>query len=107
MKKLLIGLVALAFTFSLGTVVMSKKSGTRTLDWHKGGKSVKINFSLHKTKGVKCTSCHHKHNNGKRYFKKCGPCHSSKAKAMKIGHKMCKSCHKKKGGPKTCKGCHK
>lgn len=107
MKKLLIGLVVLTFTFSLGTIVMSKKSGSRTLDFHKGGKSVKINFSLHKSKGVKCTQCHRKHNNGKRHFKKCGTCHTTRAKAMKIGHKLCKSCHKKNKGPTKCKGCHK
>jgi len=106
MKKLLIGMVVLAFTFSLGTVVMSKKSGTATIDWHKGGKSAKINFAKHKAAGVKCNSCHVKHKSGKRHYKKCGTCHGTKAQAMKIGHKMCKSCHKKKGGPKTCKGCH-
>ncbi len=106
MKKLFTAFVVLAFTFSMGAIVMSKGSGSRTLDWHKGGKSVKINFSKHKAKGVKCNSCHRKHNNGKRHFKKCGSCHKSKAMAMKIGHKMCKSCHKKRGGPKTCKACH-
>lgn len=97
----------LTFTFSLGTIVVSKSSGTRTLDWHKGGKSVKINFAKHKAKGVKCNDCHVKHKSGSRQMKKCGSCHSSKAMAMKIGHKMCKNCHKKRNGPKTCKGCHK
>jgi len=100
-------MVVLAFTFSLGTVVMSKKSGTRTLDWHKGGKKAKINFSLHSRKGVKCASCHPKHSNGKRHYKKCGTCHSSSTMAKKIGHVMCKNCHKQGSGPKTCKGCHK
>ncbi len=106
MKKLLVGLTVLAFTFTLGTAVMSKKSGSMTIDWHKGGKTSKINFSKHKAKGVKCGSCHVKHKNGKRYYKACAKCHGSKAQAKKIGHKMCISCHKKKSGPKTCKGCH-
>jgi len=106
MKKVLIGAMIVGVTFGLGVTAMSKSSGTATIDWHKGGKSVKINFSKHKAKGVKCTDCHRRHKNGKRHMKKCGKCHSSKANAMKVGHKMCKGCHKRKGGPTTCKGCH-
>lgn len=106
MKKILIGAMIIGVTFGLGVTAMSKGSGTRVIDWHPGGKKAKINFTLHKSKGVKCNDCHVRHKSGKRHMKGCKSCHSSKANAMKVGHKLCKGCHKRKGGPKTCKGCH-
>jgi hypothetical protein len=106
MNKVLIGAMIVGVTFGLGVTAMSKSSGTGVIDWHKGGKSTKINYSKHMAKGVKCNDCHRRHKNGKRYMKKCGTCHGSQANALKVGHKMCKDCHKRKGGPTTCKGCH-
>jgi predicted CXXCH cytochrome family protein len=59
-------MVVLTFTFSLGTIVVSKGSGSRTLDWHKGGKKAKIDFAKHKAAGIKCNQCHRKHKSGSR-----------------------------------------
>ncbi len=106
MKKILSGLVVLAFTFSLGTMVLSKRSGTATIDWHKGGKSARIDYAKHRAKGVKCNACHRKHKSGKRYYKGCGKCHSTRSNAKKVGHKLCLDCHRKTSGPKSCSGCH-
>ena len=106
MKKIVVIMLAIGLSMGLTFTVMSKGSGTRAIDWHAGGKKSKINFAKHKAKGVKCNDCHVKHKNGKRYKKKCGGCHNTKAKAKAIGHKMCKKCHKAKGGPTKCSGCH-
>lgn len=109
MKKILAGMLVGAFCLGVGFVATSKSSGSRLINWSPSHsrKRVKINFSKHKKKGVKCNSCHIRHSSGKRHMKKCKSCHGTKAKAMKAGHKLCRTCHKSKGGPTKCGGCHK
>lgn len=107
MKKLLVGVMLVAFSVALGMTAMSKGSGTATLNFDKAGKSATIDYSKHKAKGVKCNDCHIQHKDGKRHMKACGTCHNTKALAMKAGHKLCQTCHKAKGGPTACGGCHK
>ncbi len=106
MKQVLGALLALGLVFGLAMNASSKGSGTYVIDWHKGGKKTPLSFTKHKAAGVKCASCHPKHKDGSRHMSNCGKCHSSKASAMKIGHKMCKGCHRKGRGPTSCKGCH-
>ena len=106
MKKLIVGLMLIGFSAALGMTALSKASGTVTIDWAKGGKTAKVDFSKHKAKGVKCNDCHIQHKDGKRHMKACGTCHNTKANAMKAGHKLCQDCHKAKGVGTTCTTCH-
>lgn len=106
MRKRLRDLTLIALLFGFAVTASSMATGTRVLDFHKGGKKSRINFALHKAKGVTCNDCHHLHKSGKRYFKKCGTCHNTAADALKVGHATCIGCHKRKRGPTTCKGCH-
>lgn len=87
MKKLIIAVMLVAFTFTLAyavdTVTYESKKGNVTFD-HKG----------HSDK-MDCAACHE----------------GEPAKIVvdkKSAHKdTCKTCHKKDGGPTKCNDCHK
>ncbi|WP_303722367.1 cytochrome c3 family protein, partial [Malonomonas rubra] len=74
------------------SIKMEAKMGTITLDHakHQGL--------------TECTTCHH---TGE--YAACKTCHDAKPEAPKSKtafHKVCKDCHKDKGGPTKCKECH-
>jgi hypothetical protein len=87
MKKLIIAVMLVAFTFTLAyaadSVTYENKKGTVTFD--------------HKTHGEKmdCTACHEG-----------TPAKIEVDKAAAHGA-VCKGCHKKESGPTKCNDCHK
>lgn len=126
-KKLLIGLTAAAFIFSvaiIGSNAIAKDTGAAdmVLKTEEGKKPATFPHKKHQD-AYPCATCHHKSDDaGKQIpcgdedkIEKCATCHNStkmtpesKLDSYKnAAHAMCKECHKKEAkGPTKCDGCH-
>jgi hypothetical protein len=106
MKTSVLGLLVLVLALAAQVTASGKGSGSMVIDWAKGGKTARVDFSKHTAKGVKCVECHVLHKDGKRHMSGCGGCHNTTANALKTGHKLCLDCHKARRAPTACEKCH-
>ncbi len=119
-RKSLICAVALAFAASFALVATSMASNgpeEMVLQTSAAKKPANFNHKKHQEmEGMECATCHHtKTDDGKQgpYVAgqegKCETCHNAAPNDFKaVAHKLCKDCHKEKGGnaPTKCDGCH-
>lgn len=106
MKRLIAVLLAAGFLAAGALVATAADNGPETVTLEASMGTVTFAHHAHQAKVEDCTTCHH---NGVEAGA-CTSCHGVKAEAPKAKdafHKLCKDCHKEKGGPTGCKDCHK
>ena len=105
MKRIVVAFLAVAFVAvcAFGVVAGEKGEATYTFDTKMG--AVTFPHADHQAKVGDCKTCHHEGVEAGA----CRTCHDgTKAPKFKdAAHKLCKDCHKEKGGPTNCKDCHK
>jgi predicted CXXCH cytochrome family protein len=105
MKRIVAVLLALAFLAAGSLVAIAADKGPAEIKLEAKMGTVTFNHAAHQERVPDCKTCHHKGVEAGA----CRSCHDgTKAPSMKdAAHKLCKDCHKEKGGPTSCKDCHK
>jgi hypothetical protein len=108
MKKTMI----LAVVFALVAAAAIASQGPEEMILGLNGKKPVIFPHAEHQGRMECVTCHHDNDTGER---KCGVCHNDSLEIeglnsyKKIGHNLCKGCHKKQENRKQmtrCKTCH-
>ncbi len=107
MKKMLVLLVVAALVAGTAFVAVADNGPAEIKLSAKMGDITFPHAAHQGMEGVECATCHH---NGMDQ-PNCHDCHGANAdvpNAKTVFHKLCKDCHKEKGGnaPTKCKGCH-
>ena len=105
MKKLITLFVALALVTVAAFAVIAADKGPAEIKLDASMGTITFQHAAHQSRVPDCMTCHHEGVEAGA----CMSCHDAKPeapKAKKVFHKLCKSCHKKNGGPTKCKGCH-
>ncbi len=112
MKKMLVLMVVAALVAGSAFVALAD-NGPETITLEASMGNITFPHAVHQgMEGVGCNACHH---NGEATAvaadPNCHACHGAKdgvPATKKVFHKLCKDCHKEKGGnaPTKCKGCH-
>jgi predicted CXXCH cytochrome family protein len=105
MKRLLAILLVTAFVAVGSLAIAAGEKGPAEVKFGAKMGAVTFNHTMHQGKVPDCKTCHHKGVEAGA----CRACHDgTKGPAFKdTSHKLCKDCHKDKGGPTKCGDCHK
>jgi predicted CXXCH cytochrome family protein len=114
MKKLILAIV-FTLVIGVGFGVAEQHPGPETIILMEGGKKpARLPHAEHQSR-LECVVCHHTIDGAESKVKKCGSCHNGDMtneklnSYKKIGHTLCKGCHKaaeNKTAPTKCTGCH-
>jgi hypothetical protein len=106
MKRFIAVLFVAGFMAAGALVATAADKGQETVKYETKMGAVTFEHQAHQTRVEDCTTCHH----AGVEAGKCSTCHDVDPAAPKqkdAFHKLCKDCHKDKGGPTGCKDCHK